>query len=77
MQADGVVVFCHWGCKETCGASGQIKDALEKAGYPCLVLNGDGVDRHNTSDGQVSTRIGAFMEMLETSGSAANDTEDA
>ncbi len=77
VQADGVVVFCHWGCKETCGASGQIKDALEKAGYPCLVLNGDGVDRHNTSDGQVSTRIGAFMEMLETSGSAANDTEDA
>lgn len=77
VQADGVVVFCHWGCKETCGASGQIKDALEKAGYPCLVLNGDGVDRHNTSDGQVSTQIGAFMEMLETSGSAANDTEDA
>ncbi len=63
--ADGIVVFCHWGCKETCGMSALAKKELEAAGYPTLILNGDGVDRKNTSDGQVSTRLGAFLEMLE------------
>lgn len=65
INATGVVLFCHWGCKETCGASGLIKKGIEESGIPCLVLNGDGVDRHNASDGQTSTRIGAFLEMLE------------
>lgn len=65
VRADGVVVFCHWGCKETCGLSTQAKHSLEKAGFPTLVLNGDGVDRHNTSDGQMATRLEAFVEMLE------------
>lgn len=64
VSADGVVLFCHWGCKETCGASPYIKQQLEAAGFPTLILNGDGVDRSNTSDGQISTRLGAFMEML-------------
>ena len=64
VDADGVILFCHWGCKETCGASTLIKKGIEADGIPCLILNGDGVDRHNASDGQVSTRIGAFMEML-------------
>lgn len=64
-NADGIVCFCHWGCKETCGASVRIKRELEEAGYPVLILNGDGVDRSNGSDGQTSTRLGAFLEMLE------------
>ena len=45
VSADGVVLFCHWGCKETCGASPYIKQQLEAAGFPTLILNGDGVDR--------------------------------
>ena len=63
--ADGVILFCHWGCKETCGASTLIADTLEEAGFPVLVVNGDGVDRLNAPDGQIITRISAFMEMLE------------
>ena len=63
--ADGVILFCHWGCKETCGAANVIKKSLEDAGYPVLVLNGDGVDRQNAPAGQTSTRIEAFLEMLE------------
>lgn len=65
LHADGVVCFCHWGCKETCGASAEISHVLEKAGYPVLILNGDGVDRANASDGQILTRLQAFLEMLE------------
>ena len=41
------------------------KKALEKAGFPTLILNGDGADQSNTSDGQVLTRLDAFIEMLE------------
>ncbi len=62
--ADGVVLFCHWGCKETCGASALIKKELEARGFPTLVLNGDGVDRMNAGDGQMLTRLEAFLEML-------------
>lgn len=62
--ADGAVVFCHWGCKETAGASQIIARQLEAAGYPVLVLDGDGCDRANCMEGQMSTRFSAFLEML-------------
>lgn len=64
LGVDGAVCFCHWGCKQTMGASPAIKRELEAAGYPTLILNGDGCDRSNSSDGQVSTRMNAFLEML-------------
>ena len=66
--ADGAILFCHWGCKETCGASPVIADALESAGIPVLILSGDGVDRKNSPDGQCGTRISAFLEMLSKKG---------
>ena len=62
--ADGVILFAHWGCKSTTVASGLVKAELEAAGIPVLVLDGDGCNPANTSDGQVSTRLQAFMEML-------------
>ncbi len=63
--AEGVVVFTHWGCKTTIGASGLIRDALESDGTPVLVLDGDGCNPANASDGQMVTRVEAFLEMLE------------
>lgn len=65
LDVDGAVCFCHWGCKETMGASAAIKEGLEAQGFPTLILNGDGCDRSNSSDGQISTRLAAFLEMLE------------
>ncbi len=64
-EADGVVCFCHWGCKETMGASQLTKRELEAAGIPVLVLDGDGCHRANDTEGQAATRMGAFLEMLE------------
>ncbi len=64
-SADGAVVFCHWGCKETAGAAQYIRRELEAAGYPTLVLDGDGCDRANCMEGQMATRFGAFLELLE------------
>lgn len=64
-EADGGILFAHWGCKGTIGASSLIKSSLEEAGLPTMILDGDGCNPANTSDGQVSTRLQAFIEMLE------------
>ena len=64
LNADGVILFCHWGCKQTMGAAQLFKSALEAEGYPVLLLDGDGCDRANTMDGQTATRLDAFLEML-------------
>ena len=63
-DADGVVVFGHWGCKQTQGLAQMGKRAFEAAGLPTLVLDGDGCDPRNASDGQMATRVGAFLEQL-------------
>lgn len=63
-EADGGILFAHWGCKGTIGASSLIKSSLESDGIPTMILDGDGCNPANTSDGQVSTRLQAFIEML-------------
>jgi benzoyl-CoA reductase/2-hydroxyglutaryl-CoA dehydratase subunit BcrC/BadD/HgdB len=65
MQADGILIFCQWGCKETQGISVEAKKAFEEAGYPSLILDGDGCDRRNGGSGQIVTRTMAFVEELE------------
>lgn len=65
LHADGILYFCHWGCKQTLGASAIAKAAFEEAGFPTLTLDGDGCDRRNNQDGQMVTRIEAFLEQLE------------
>ena len=63
-DADGGILFAHWGCKGTIGASSLIKSSLESEGIPTMILDRDGCNPANTSDGQVSTRLQAFIEML-------------
>lgn len=65
LRADGIVVFCHWGCKQTLGMAAQAKREFEAAGFPTLLLDGDGCDSRNVTDGQMATRVGAFLELLE------------
>ncbi len=63
-NADGAIVFCHWGCKETLGVSQLLVRELERSGYPAIALDGDACDRGNFPGGQAATRMGAFLEML-------------
>lgn len=65
LNADGIVWYCHWGCKQTGGASARAKSVCEAAGFPTLVLDGDGCDAQNVNDGQTVTRMEAFLELLE------------
>lgn len=68
VRADGVILFCHWGCKQTLGLSQLAKQRLEDEGLPTLVLDGDGCDGRNVADGQMVTRVNAFLEQLEGRG---------
>lgn len=63
-QANGVVVFCHWGCKQTMGMSALASAEFAQANIATLVLDGDGCDPQNALDGQMRTRLEAFIESL-------------
>lgn len=63
-EADGAVFFCHWGCKQTAGAAQLVRKGLEAEGIPVLVLDGDGCDRAMCMEGQMTTRLSAFLEMV-------------
>ena len=65
LDVDGAVWFCHWGCKHTLGGAQLAKKKFEEAGIPCLILDGDGCDRSHGGEGQMATRMEAFLEMLE------------
>lgn len=63
-DADGVVLFSHWGCKPTAGALTLMQRMLDEKDIPSVILDGDGCDRTNSPEGQVATRLDAFLEML-------------
>jgi benzoyl-CoA reductase/2-hydroxyglutaryl-CoA dehydratase subunit BcrC/BadD/HgdB len=63
-QLDGAINPCHWGCRQGTGARGLISDGLKEIGVPVLNLEVDCVDTRNFAEGQLRTRIEAFVEML-------------
>lgn len=66
LQPDAVIQFCHWGCKQSSGGSLLLKERMQEMDIPMLILDGDGIDKRNSHDGQIKTRLEAFLEMLET-----------
>ncbi len=62
--ANGAILFAHWGCRQTAGMAQLAKEAFEREGIPLLVLDGDGCDPRNVPDGQMVTRLEAFIEQL-------------
>jgi len=62
----GAINPCHWGCRQGTGARGLISEGLNDIGVPVLNLEVDCVDPRNFSEGQLRTRLEAFMEMLES-----------
>ena len=63
-HVDGVIHPCHWGCRQGTGARGMIEESLGKEGIPVLNLEVDCIDPRNFSEGQLRTRLQAFMEMI-------------
>lgn len=64
IKPDGVIQFCHWGCKQSAGGAGIYRDYFRKKGIPFLAVDGDAVDKRNNQEGQIKTRLEAFLEML-------------
>ncbi len=63
-KVDGVVHYSSWGCHQAGGNIQQIERAFEREGISFLNLNGDAVDKKNTTFGQHKTRIEAFLEKI-------------
>ena len=63
-DVDGVIMFASWGCRRNGAAIPAIKDELKKDGIPSLILYGDCIDDSSYTDGQFSTRVEGFLEML-------------
>lgn len=68
MKADGILIFCQWGCKQTQGIAVSAKKTFEENGFPTLILDGDACDRTNCGGAQAVTRANAFIEELEGTG---------
>ena len=68
LHVDGVIHFCHWGCKQASGGSILLKEEMKQHHIPMLILDGDGIDRRNSHDGQIKTRLEAFLEMIDDDG---------
>ncbi|MCK8603696.1 acyl-CoA dehydratase activase [Desulfoferrobacter suflitae] len=64
-EADGVLQFSQWGCRQGCGGVRPIADALQRLDVPFLDLDGDCVDSRNYSEGQTRTRLDGFVEVME------------
>ncbi len=65
-RADGVIVFCHWGCKQTLGLSQLGETNAGGAGHPTLACwTGTVVTPATWRMARMVTRVNAFLEQLE------------
>ncbi len=65
-RIDGAINPCNWGCRQGTGARGMIEEGFKAVGIPVLNLEVDCVDPRKFTEGQVKTRIEAFLEMVES-----------
>jgi benzoyl-CoA reductase/2-hydroxyglutaryl-CoA dehydratase subunit BcrC/BadD/HgdB len=63
-KIDGAINPCHRGCRQGAGARGLISEGLREIGIPVLNLEVDVVDPRDFAEGQLATRVEAFIEML-------------
>ena len=71
-RVDGAINPCHWGCRQGTGTRGLVEDGLAKIGVPVLNLEVDCVDSRNFAEGQLRTRVEAFIEMIFSRPAAAS-----
>lgn len=62
---DGVVAFSHRGCRQSSGRMDMIRLRFKREGIPFLNIDGDLVDARDYREGQLLTRLQAFIELLE------------
>jgi benzoyl-CoA reductase/2-hydroxyglutaryl-CoA dehydratase subunit BcrC/BadD/HgdB len=70
-SVDGAINPCNWGCRQGTGARGLVERGLKEVDVPTLNLEVDCIDPRNFSLGQLTTRIEAFVETLQSRRAAA------
>ena len=60
----GAINPCHWGCRQGTGARGLVEAGLNEIGIPVINLEVDCIDPRSFAEGQLRTRLEAFVEML-------------
>ena len=65
-KINGAINPTNWGCRQGSGSRGLIEDSLKEIGIPTINLEVDCVDSRNFSEGQIRTRMEAFIEMLQS-----------
>ena len=63
-QIHGAINPCHWGCRQGTGARGLVERGLGDIGVPVINLEVDCIDPRSFAEGQLRTRLEAFLEML-------------
>jgi benzoyl-CoA reductase/2-hydroxyglutaryl-CoA dehydratase subunit BcrC/BadD/HgdB len=63
-KVDGVLHYAHWGCRWNYGRLKVIKDAFQKKGIPFVSMDCDSASSQNYVEGQLNSRIDAFLDML-------------
>jgi len=67
-QLEGAILFATPACKQANAAYALLRDAAARCGRPFLMLDMDIGDPRNYSAGQTTTRLEAFVELLEQRG---------
>lgn len=65
-KVDGAINPCHWGCRQGTGSRGLVEAALKEMDIPVVNLEVDCADSRNFAEGQLRTRLEAFVEVLES-----------
>lgn len=63
-RVQGAIHYNHWGCRQSCGAAQSIRRRFQEKGIPVLIIEGDCVDDREYQEGQILTRLEAFLESL-------------
>ncbi|MCG0277166.1 MAG: 2-hydroxyacyl-CoA dehydratase family protein [Thermanaeromonas sp.] len=66
-NAQGVIHFAHWGCRQSTAGIRLLQEALRRENTAFLNLDGDCIDREKYAGGGVRTRLEAFLELLAAS----------
>ncbi|MBI2521691.1 MAG: 2-hydroxyacyl-CoA dehydratase, partial [Bdellovibrio sp.] len=61
-QVDGVINPCNWGCRQGAGSRGLMEQAMREMSIPIINLEVDCVDSRGFGEGQLRTRLEAFLE---------------
>jgi benzoyl-CoA reductase/2-hydroxyglutaryl-CoA dehydratase subunit BcrC/BadD/HgdB len=67
-KIDGAINPCHWGCRQGTGSRGLVEATLKELDVPVINLEVDCADSRNFAEGQLKTRLQAFMELLGSRG---------